>query len=85
MNGRMVTGGFTPAAKIHRVDADTTLIFLVGNGVWFLESTDDDWYGATNLTLNCRHRLTKQPRRMLWKMLLHPWDASNNTNSAIQP
>lgn len=47
MNGRMVTGGFTPAAKIRRIDADTTLISLVGNGVWFLESTDDDWYGAT--------------------------------------
>lgn len=47
MNGRMVTGGFTPAAKIRRIDDDTTLISLVGNGVWFLESTDDDWYGAT--------------------------------------
>ncbi|KAH8898663.1 hypothetical protein GQ53DRAFT_358234, partial [Thozetella sp. PMI_491] len=48
MNGTVVRSesGFIPGPEIHRSDGDVKVIFLVGNGVYFDEPTDDAWYQA---------------------------------------
>lgn len=38
---------FIPDIRLRRTDADTLLVFLIGNGVLFSEKTEDDWYHAT--------------------------------------
>lgn len=34
---------FIPIKEVQRTDADTTLLFLSGNGVLFTEPVEDDW------------------------------------------
>ncbi|KAJ2976482.1 hypothetical protein NUW58_g8076 [Xylaria curta] len=36
-----------PISELTRSDGDVAIVFLVGNGVQFLERTDDAWYRAT--------------------------------------
>ncbi|KAF3026379.1 hypothetical protein E8E14_008736 [Neopestalotiopsis sp. 37M] len=38
---------FTPIPELTRNDGDVTVIFLSGNGVYFWDPVDDDWYRAT--------------------------------------
>ncbi|KAI0185775.1 hypothetical protein EV127DRAFT_473165 [Xylaria flabelliformis] len=38
---------FIPREEIQRMDADTTLLFLSGNGVLFTAPVNDDWYRGT--------------------------------------
>ncbi|RWA09657.1 hypothetical protein EKO27_g5457 [Xylaria grammica] len=40
-------GLLQPIPELDRPDGDVTIVFLVGNGVEFFESTDDAWYRAT--------------------------------------
>lgn len=42
-------GGFEAIPDLHRPDGDTSIIFLVGNGVLFSEQTRDDWYRVSTL------------------------------------
>ncbi|KAK8093473.1 hypothetical protein PG997_000158 [Apiospora hydei] len=39
---------FVPNRTIETTDGDTLLVFLSGNGVKFLQESDDAWYRATN-------------------------------------
>lgn len=41
------SGYLDPIPAISSPDADTILIFFSGNGIWFLERTNDPWYRAT--------------------------------------
>lgn len=46
-NGTMYsTAQPLPSPSLYRTDGDIILIFLSGNGVWFSEPSDDDWYRA---------------------------------------
>ncbi|KAI1733495.1 hypothetical protein F4680DRAFT_463789 [Xylaria scruposa] len=38
---------FIPRGELQRTDADTTLLFLSGNGVLFTAPVNDDWYRGT--------------------------------------
>ncbi|KAF7516698.1 hypothetical protein G7054_g14048 [Neopestalotiopsis clavispora] len=48
-NGEAVTSSssFIPIPELIRNDGDVTIIFLSGNGVYFWDPVDDDWYRAT--------------------------------------
>lgn len=39
---------FTPIEALNRSDADLLIIFLSGNGVYFMSQLEDDWYRATD-------------------------------------
>lgn len=53
-NGKLHESGslFQPIDSIRQHDADILIIFLSGNGVLFLESTDDDWYRTAHDPIN---------------------------------
>lgn len=41
------TSNFMPIPQLFRVDGDITLVFLSGNGVYFDQRVDDEWYQGT--------------------------------------
>ncbi|KAI0192794.1 hypothetical protein F4808DRAFT_475459 [Astrocystis sublimbata] len=45
--GQVLPGFAKLIPELTRLDGDTTLVFLSGNGVVFSERMDDDWYRAT--------------------------------------
>lgn len=53
-NGKLHESGslFQPIDSIRQHDADILIIFLSGNGVLFLESTDDNWYRTAHDPIN---------------------------------
>ncbi|KAI0517479.1 hypothetical protein F5B22DRAFT_603142 [Xylaria bambusicola] len=56
-NGTTYLSGsdFIPIDALFRQDADTHLAFLSGNGVWYLDTSTDDWY-----------RIAKEPTNVTW-------------------
>ncbi|KAI8631353.1 hypothetical protein F5Y19DRAFT_483195 [Xylariaceae sp. FL1651] len=46
-NGQVLKGDGTPIPELTRLDGDTMIVFLSGNGVHFSQRMDDDWYRAT--------------------------------------
>ncbi|ETS78241.1 hypothetical protein PFICI_10303 [Pestalotiopsis fici W106-1] len=48
-NGKVSSerSAFLPIPALVRTDGDVSIIFLSGNGVYFLDPLDDDWYRAT--------------------------------------
>jgi hypothetical protein len=42
-----VQSNFYPIPELKRLDANLELIFLSGNGVWFMSPTSDPWYNAS--------------------------------------
>lgn len=64
-NGSFPTLGWTPIPDMQRLDADTSIFFLSGNGVLFVESTNDPWYQATtNLSFSRSSPQISEPVNM---------------------
>lgn len=42
-----MSGRFSPIPELRRPDGDLLIAFLSGNGVYFSQPLDDDWYRAT--------------------------------------
>lgn len=43
---------FVPSPQLLRADGDMSIMLLSGNGVLFFDEMDDDWYRATNPSIN---------------------------------
>ncbi|KAH8883500.1 hypothetical protein GQ53DRAFT_882709 [Thozetella sp. PMI_491] len=43
-----ISSFFAPSEELERSDGDILLLFLSGNGAFFQEEVDDDWYRATD-------------------------------------
>lgn len=56
--------GYEAIPELNRPDGDTSIIFLVGNGVVFSEQTDDDWYRVSTFYSTARSTANHDDKRV---------------------